>query len=73
MTARPVCLRWSRVLPGVGACFVLVGTSERLPMWTTGDVRSGTIHQSSEESVWCVDWVFPYRVYIDSNRRDSQI
>jgi hypothetical protein len=44
-----------------------------LPMWTTGDVRSGTIRELSVESVWCVDQVFPYRVYIDSNRRDSRI
>jgi hypothetical protein len=36
MTAGPVCLRSPRLLPSVGACFVLVGTSERLPTWTTG-------------------------------------
>jgi hypothetical protein len=50
-----------------------VGTSERLPMRTTGDVWSGTIRESSMKSVWRVDRVFPCRVYIDSNRRDSQI
>jgi hypothetical protein len=30
MTARPVCLYLSRLLPGVGACFDFVGASERL-------------------------------------------
>jgi hypothetical protein len=73
MTVGPVCLRSPRLLPGVGACFVLVGTSKRLPTWTTGDVWSGTICESSVESVSRVDRVFPDRVYIDSNRRDSQI
>jgi hypothetical protein len=53
--------------------FVLVGTSERLPTRTTGDVWSGTILESSMESVWRVDRVFSCRVYIDSNHRDSQI
>jgi hypothetical protein len=73
MTAGPVCLRLPRLLPGVGACFGLVGTSERLPIWTTGDIWSGTIHKSSVESMWRVDWGFPYRVYIDSNHHDPQI
>jgi hypothetical protein len=50
-----------------------VGTSERLPMQTMGDVWSGTILKSSMKSVGHVDWVFPCRVYIDSNRRDSRI
>jgi hypothetical protein len=27
----------------------------------------------SMKNMWCVDRVFPYRVYIVSNRRDSQI
>jgi hypothetical protein len=62
-----------RLLPSVGAYFGLVGTSERLLIWTTGDVWSGTIRESSVESVWRVDRVFPCRVYIDSNCRDSQI
>jgi hypothetical protein len=31
------------------------------------------IHGLSMESVWRVDRVFPYRVYIDSNHRDSRI
>jgi hypothetical protein len=73
MTAGPVCLQSPRLLPGVGVCFILVGTSERLPMRTTGDVWSRTIRESSIESMWYVDWVFPYRVYIDSNHRDSRI
>jgi hypothetical protein len=73
MTAGPVRLRSPRFLPGVGACFTLVGTSERLPTWTMGDVCSGTIHESGVESVWHVDQIFPCRVYIDSNRRDSRI
>jgi hypothetical protein len=37
------------------------------------DVGLETIHESSVESVWRVDRVFPCRVYIDSNRRDSWI
>jgi hypothetical protein len=73
MTVGSVCLRLTRLLPGVVACFVLVGTSERLPTWTTGDVWSGTIRESSMKSVWHVDRVFSYRVYINLNRRDSRI
>jgi hypothetical protein len=38
MTAGPVYLRLPRLLLGVGAYFILVGTSERLPTRTTGDV-----------------------------------
>jgi hypothetical protein len=53
--------------------FGLVGTSERVPTWATGDVWSETTCKLSVESVWCIDRVFPCRVYIDSNRRDSQI
>jgi hypothetical protein len=73
VTAMPVYLRLPRFLLGVGACFGLVGTSEGLPMWTTGNVWSETIHESSVESVWHIDRIFPCMVYIDSNRRDSQI
>jgi hypothetical protein len=73
MTAGPVYLRSPRLLPDVGVCFVLVGTSERLPSWTTGDVWSGTICESSVESVCHVDRVFSCMVYIDSNHRDSRI
>jgi hypothetical protein len=51
----------------------LMGTSKKLPMRTMGDVWFGTIHESSMESVWRVDRVFPCRVYIDSNHRDSRI
>jgi hypothetical protein len=72
-TAGSVCLRLPRLLLGVGACFVLMGTSERLPTWTTWDVGSSTLCESSVESVWRVDQVFPCRVYIDSNHRESRI
>jgi hypothetical protein len=68
-----VCLRSPSCLPGVGACFILVGTSERLPTRTTGDVWSGIIRESSVESVRRVDRGFPRRVYIDPNSRDSRI
>jgi hypothetical protein len=71
--AGPACLWSPRFLPGLGAYFVLVGTSKKLPTWTTGDVWSGTICKSSVKSVRRVDWVFPCRVCIDSNRRDSRI
>jgi hypothetical protein len=71
--AGPVYFWLARLLSGVGAYFDLVETSERLPVWTTQDVWSGTLHRLSMKSVWCVDQVFPYRVYIDLNRRDSQI
>jgi hypothetical protein len=73
MMTGPVCLQSTRLLPGVGACFVLVGTSEKLPTQTTGDVWFRTIRESSVESIWCVDEVFPCGVYIDSNRCDSRI
>jgi hypothetical protein len=49
--AGPVCLRLSRLLPGVGAYFALVGTSEMLPMQTMGGVWFGTIRESSVKSV----------------------
>jgi hypothetical protein len=51
MMARLVYLWLPKLLLGVGACFILVGTSERLPTRTTGDVWSGTIRVSSVESV----------------------
>jgi hypothetical protein len=57
----------------VGASFVPVGTSERLPTRTTRDVWFGTIRELSMESMWHVDQVSPCRVYIDSNHHDSQI
>jgi hypothetical protein len=72
-TAGPVYLQSLRLLLGVGACFILVSTSERLPMRTTRDVWSRTICELSVESVWRVDQVFPCRVYIDSNCHDSWI
>jgi hypothetical protein len=55
MRAGPVSLLSSRLLPGIGVCFVLLGTSKRLSMRTTGDVWSGTIHKSSVKNVWRVD------------------
>jgi hypothetical protein len=73
MTVGPVCLRSPRHSLGVGAYFALVGTSERLPTRTLGDVWFETIRKLSVESVWRVDWASPYRVYIDSDRRDSRI
>jgi hypothetical protein len=59
MTAGSVYLWSSRLHPGVGACFNLVGTSERLTTRITGDVWLGTIRELSVESVWCVDRVSP--------------
>jgi hypothetical protein len=58
--AELVCLRSPRLLLGVGTYFILVRTSERLPTWTTGDVCSETIRESSVESMWRVDRVFSY-------------
>jgi hypothetical protein len=58
-TAGLVYLLSPRLLPGVGACFILMGTSERFPTWITGDVWSGTIRKSRMESVWRVDLSFP--------------
>jgi hypothetical protein len=72
-TVGSVYLWLSRLVLGVGAYFNFVGTSERLPMRTIGDVWSGTIRESSVESVWHIDRVFPCRMYIDLNRRDSRI
>jgi hypothetical protein len=72
-TAGPVRLRPPRLLLGVGVCFILVGTSKRFPTQTMGDVWSETIRELSVQSMWHVDWVFPCRVYIDSNHRDSQM
>jgi hypothetical protein len=73
MTVESVCLWSTNLLSGVGACFILVGTSERLPTQTTLDVWSGTIRELSVENMWRVDRVSPYRLYINSNRRDSRI
>jgi hypothetical protein len=69
----PVCLWSPRLLSGVGACFILVGISKRLPTWTTCFVWSGTLRKLSVESVWRIDRVFPCMVYIDSNHHDSRI
>jgi hypothetical protein len=65
MTTVPVCLWSLRLLLGVGTCFVRVGSSKRLAMRTTRDVWSGTIRESSVESMWRIDQIFPCRVYID--------
>jgi hypothetical protein len=71
MTAGPGGLSVSRLLSGVGAYFDLMGTSERLLYVDyVRYVWLRVIHGSSVESVWRIDQVFPYRVYIDSNRRD---
>jgi hypothetical protein len=51
MTAGPVCLSSPRLLLSVGACFILVGTSERMPTRTTGEVWSGTIRELSVKSM----------------------
>jgi hypothetical protein len=59
-----------RLLPCVGTCFNLVGTSKMLSMQTMWDVWSRTLRGSS---VWCVDQVFSYMVYIDLNLHDSRI
>jgi hypothetical protein len=56
-TVGPVCLWSSRLLPGVGAYFVLMGTSEMLPTWIMWDVWSGTLRGSSMESVWHINRV----------------
>jgi hypothetical protein len=63
----------AKTSPGCRGMFFLVKTSEMLLTRTTRDVWSGTICESSVESAWCVDQVFPCRVYIDLNRRNSQI
>jgi hypothetical protein len=70
----PVYLSSLRLLPSVGAYFVLMGTSKRL--LCVDHVRYVwlmVIRGLSVESMWRVGRVFPCRVYIDSNRRDSQI
>jgi hypothetical protein len=36
-------------------------------------IWSGTIRRLSVGCVWCIGQIFPCRVYIDSNRHDSQI
>jgi hypothetical protein len=47
MMAGSVCLLSSRLLPGVGACFILMGTSEGLSTWTTRDIWSRTIRNQA--------------------------
>jgi hypothetical protein len=69
MTAGPACLRSLRLPPGVGGTRVVWSKTTRI----TRVVWSKTIRESSMESVWRVDQVFPCRVYIDLNCRDSRI
>jgi hypothetical protein len=57
--SRAILSSVAKTSPGVGAYFILVGTSERLPTQTMGDVWPGTIHKSSMEIVWHIDRVFP--------------
>jgi hypothetical protein len=73
-TAGPVCLWLSRLPPDVGACFDFEGASERLS-------RIGIARRKRTPGVRGLEWeaymacwsVFPCRVYIDSNCRDSRI
>jgi hypothetical protein len=61
-----------RLISGVGLCFDLVGTSERFLY--TDHVRyiwSRVIRGPSVKCVWCVDQVFPCRVYINLNHHNS--
>jgi hypothetical protein len=62
-TAGPVCLWLPRLPLGVWDYFDFVGASERLS-------HMGTTHR---KRTWRVGRVFPCRVYIDLNRRDSRI
>jgi hypothetical protein len=73
-TVGPIYLWLPRLLLGVGVCFDLVETSERL-LYTDHMRRVWlrAICGLSMESVWCVDQVFPCRVYIDSNLLDMSI
>jgi hypothetical protein len=72
--AGSVCIWLSILLSGVGACFNFVGASERLSR--TGTARRkrtlGCVDWSGKHT-WCVRQVFPSKVYIDLNRRDSRI
>jgi hypothetical protein len=49
MTAGPVCLWLSRLLPGVAACFDFVGVSEKLP-------RTGTVRRKCTLGVSGLEW-----------------
>jgi hypothetical protein len=73
-TVEPSNLCLPRLLPGVGACLDLMGTSERLLyMDRVRYVWSRAIREPNVECMWHFDQVFPYRVYIDSNQRNSRI
>jgi hypothetical protein len=74
MAVGSVCLWLPRIHSGVGACFDLVGTSERLLYaYHVRYVWSRTLCGLSMESIWRVDQVFTCRVYIVSNCHDSWI
>jgi hypothetical protein len=74
MTAGSADLWLPRLLPSVGVCFNLMGTSERLLyMDHMRYVWSRDIHRPSVKSVWRVDQVFPCRVYNNLNHRNFQI
>jgi hypothetical protein len=61
-------LRSSRICPNLSASHEgLLYVDHVRYVW------SWTIHRLSMESVWYVGWVFPCKVYIDSNRRNSRI
>jgi hypothetical protein len=49
-TVGPVCLWLPRLPPGVGACFDIVGASERLS-------RTGTAHRKRMSGVRGLEWV----------------
>jgi hypothetical protein len=70
----PVCLWLPRLPLGVGACFNFVGASERLSRMGTARRKRTPSVRGLEWEVYVACWSsFPYRVYIDSNRRDSRI
>jgi hypothetical protein len=64
----------SILLRGIGSVQICWQLHERLLcVYRVRYIWSGTIYGLSMGCVWCVGRIFPYRVYIDSNRRDSQI
>jgi hypothetical protein len=73
-TAGPVCLWLPRLHPGVGACFDFLGVSERLSRMGTARRKRMPGVGGLEREAYVACWSgFPCRVYIDSNRCDSQI
>jgi hypothetical protein len=57
-TAEPVCLWFSRLLSGVGACFDFVGASERLS-------RTGTARRTRTPGVRGLEWEAYVACYSD--------